>query len=389
MSKWDSGSIPCFRNLKRKCLCSSQRQSIFLRSFFKLGKMKAGILYGPRDLRVEEIDIPEVPAGWVLLKVRAGGICGSDLHLFKEKTFIPISSVLGEGIYVPGHELAGEVEKLGEGVESLQEGDRVVVEPTINCEKCDWCKIGSFNLCENSGLIGFYYIGGLAEYCIAPAHKCFKLAKKTSFEEAATIDCIAVAARAVKRAKVSLEDTVAVLGAGTIGLCSAQLAKLAGAREVYITGTHDFQLKTAARYDVTATINARKENAIERIMELTSGKGVDKVIEAVGGTAPVIDDGVNMVRRQGIIVATGIFLDQIPINMFSLVTKEARLTGAWGYAYWNHLKEFDVSLGLLESGKIDAKSLITHKFPLEKISEAFEVALEKGSSQSIKVQITF
>ncbi len=128
---------------------------------------------------------------------------------------------------------------------------------------------------------------------------------------------------------------------------------------------------------------------VERIMELTSGRGVDKVIEAVGGTAPVIDEGINMVRRQGIIVATGIFLDQIPINMFSLVTKEAQLTGAWGYGYWNHLKEFEVSLGLLETGKIDAKSLITHKFPLEKISEAFKVALEKDTSQSIKVQITF
>ena len=354
-----------------------------------MGKMKAGILYGPRDLRVEEIDIPEVPAGWVLLKVRAGGICGSDLHLFKEKTFIPISSVLGEGIYVPGHELAGEVEKLGEGVESLQEGDRVVVEPSINCGKCDWCKIGQINLCENSGLIGFYYIGGLAEYCIAPEEKCFKIAKKTSFEDAATIDCVAVAARAVKRAEISLEDSVAILGAGSIGLFAAQLTKLAGAREVYITGTHEYQLKAADRFGVTATINARNENTVERIMELTSGKGVDKVIEAVGGTAPVIDEGINMVRRQGIVVATGIFLDQIPINMFSLVTKEARLTGAWGYGYWNHMKEFEVSLKLLENGKIDAKSLITHKFPLEKVSEAFEVALEKGTSQSIKVQITF
>ncbi|MFX1604960.1 MAG: zinc-binding dehydrogenase [Promethearchaeota archaeon] len=351
--------------------------------------MKASILYGPRDLRVEEIDIPDIPAGWVLLKVRAAGICGSDLHLFKEKTFIPISSVLGEGIYVPGHELAGEVEKLGEGVESLQEGDRVVVEPPISCGKCDWCKIGLVNLCENSGLIGFYYIGGLAEYCIAPEDRCFKIGKKTSFEEAATLDCTAVAARAVKRAEVSLEDSVVILGAGTIGLFAAQIVKLAGAREVYITGTHEYQLKAAKRFGVTATINARNENTVERIMELTSGKGVDKVIEAVGGTAPVIDEGINVVRRQGIIVATGIFLDQIPINMFSLVTKEVRLTGSWGYGYWNHMKEFEVSLKLLESGKIDAKSLITHKFPLEKVSEAFEVALEKDTSQSIKVQITF
>lgn len=351
--------------------------------------MKAGILYGPRDLRVEEIDIPKLLPGWVLIKVRAAGICGSDLHLYKEKTFIPISSVLGEGKYIPGHEVAGEVQEVGEGVNSLHEGDRVVIEPTINCGSCDWCNIGLYNLCEKSALIGFYYVGGFAEYCIAPEEKCFKISEKITFEEAATLDCVAVAARAVKRAEVSLEDSVAVLGAGTIGLFTAQLAILAGAREVYISGTHEYQLKTAERYGVTATINARKENSVERIMELTSGNGVDKVIEAVGGTAPVIDEGVSMVRRQGIIVATGIFLDPVPVNMFSLVTKEARLTGAWGYAFWNHLKEFEVSLDLLEKGRIDAKSLITHKFPLEKASQAFQAALEKSTSKSIKVQIIF
>jgi threonine dehydrogenase-like Zn-dependent dehydrogenase len=148
-------------------------------------------------------------------------------------------------------------------------------------------------------------------------------------------------------------------------------------------------MKAAKRFGVTATINARKENPVEKIMELTSGKGVDKVVEAVGGDAPVIDEGVSMLRRQGTIVATGIFLNPMPINMFSLVTKEVRLTGAWGYGYWTHMKEFEVSLRLLESGKIDAKSLITHKYPLEKASEAFEVALDKTTSHSIKVLITF
>jgi 2-desacetyl-2-hydroxyethyl bacteriochlorophyllide A dehydrogenase len=353
-----------------------------------LGKMNAGILYGPKDLRLEEIEIPNLLSGWVLLKVRAAGICGSDLHLYKEKTFIPISSVLGDGKYVPGHELAGEVQEVGDGVLSLHEGDRVVVEPTINCGKCKWCKIGLYNLCESSALIGFYHNGGLAEYCIVPEEKCFKFSEKTSFEEAATSDCIAVAMRAVKRAKISTEDSIAILGAGTIGLFAAQAAIIAGAREVYITGTHDYQLKTAQRFGVTATINARKENPVEKIMELTSGTGVDKVVEAVGGDAPVVDQGVSMLRRHGTIVVTGIFLNPMPINMFTLVTKEVRLTGAWGYAYWTHLKEFELSLNLLELGKIDAKSLITHKFPLEKVSEAFEIALDKKTSHSIKVQIT-
>lgn len=349
--------------------------------------MLAGILYGPKDLRVEEIDIPDLLPGWVLIKVRAAGICGSDLHLYKEKTFIPISSVLGEGKYVPGHELAGEVQKVGEGVKSLHQGDRVVIEPTINCGKCDWCHIGLYNLCEKSGLIGFYYIGGIAEYCVAPEEKCFKIPENISFEEAATLDCIAVAARAVRRANISAEDRVVILGAGTIGLFASQVAIIEGARNVYVTGTHDYQLNMAKKFGVTGTINARSENPVERIMELTSGKGVDKVIEAVGGTAPVLEQGVGMLRRQGTLVATGIFLKPMPINMFSLITKEVTLTGAWGYAYWTHLKEFEVSLDLLESGKVDAKPLITHKFPLEKTSEAFEVALNKTKTKSIKVQI--
>ncbi|MHA2041008.1 MAG: zinc-dependent alcohol dehydrogenase [Candidatus Thorarchaeota archaeon] len=349
--------------------------------------MKAGILYGPKDLRIEEIDIPKPKPGWVLLKIRAAGICGSDLHLYKEKTFIPISSELGEGIYVPGHELAGEVHDIGPDVLNLNKGDRVVVEPTVNCGKCKWCKNGWYHLCENSGLIGFYYIGGLAEYCLAPEAKCFKLSDETSFEEAATLDCIAVAEHAVNQAEISTEDTVAIFGAGTIGLFAAQAALVAGAREVYVTGTHTFQIKAAERYGITSAINVRKENPVEKIMELTSSKGVDKVIEAVGGEAPVIDEGISVLRRRGTLVATGIFLKPVPINMFSLLTKEIVLTGAWGYGYWTHLKEFEVSLNLLESGRIDAKSLITHRFPLKDASNAFEVALDKKNSESIKVQI--
>ncbi|UCH04061.1 MAG: alcohol dehydrogenase catalytic domain-containing protein [Candidatus Thorarchaeota archaeon] len=351
--------------------------------------MKSAVLHGPKDLRIDTIEIPKPDPGWILLKVKAAGICGSDLHLYKEKTFIPINSVLGEGIYVPGHELSGEVYEVGEGVTTLSKGDRVAVEPTVNCGRCNWCQIGWYNICVNSGLIGFYYIGGLAEYCVVPEDKCFKLPKNVSFEEAATLDCIAVAEHAINRAEVSSEDSVAILGAGSIGLFAVQGALHAGARNVFVTGTHDFQTKAAERFGATAVINARKENTVERIMELTNGRGVDKVIEAVGGDAPVLDEGVNMLRRRGILVATGIFLNPMPINMFSLVTKEVRLMGAWGYGYWTHMKEFALSLEMLATGKIDAKPVITHKYPLEETSKAFEVALDKKKSESIKVQIVF
>ncbi|MFX1415705.1 MAG: zinc-binding dehydrogenase [Promethearchaeota archaeon] len=354
-----------------------------------MGKMKAAVLHGPKDLRIDTIEVPRLDPGWILLNVKAAGICGSDLHLYKEKTFIPIRSVLGEGMYVPGHELSGEVHEVGEGVTTVSKGDRVVVEPTINCGECNWCHVGWYNICANSGLIGFYYLGGLAEYCVVPEEKCLKLPKNVSYEEAATLDCIAVAEHAINRAEVSSEDSVAILGAGSIGLFAVQGALLAGAREVYVTGTHDFQTKVAERFGATATINARRENTVERIMELTDGRGVDKVIEAVGGDAPVIDEGISVLRRRGTLVATGIFLNPMPINMFSLVTKEVNLTGGWGYAYWTHIKEFALSLEMVAKGKIDAKPVITHKYPLEETSEAFEVALDKEKNESIKVQIVF
>ncbi|MFW9957787.1 MAG: zinc-binding dehydrogenase [Candidatus Odinarchaeota archaeon] len=349
--------------------------------------MRAAVLYGPRDVRLESINKPTLKPGWILLKVKAAGICGSDLHLYREKTGIPIASELGEGLYVPGHELAGEICEIGKNVTGFSLGDRVAVEPTINCGQCKWCNAGWYNLCANSRLIGFYYLGGFAEYCAVLADKCFRIPSGVSYEEAATLDCIAVGEHAIKRANVSCEDSVAVLGAGSIGLFTAQAAAMAGAREVFVTGTHEFQLNAARRLNVTEAINAKKENAVQRILDLTEGKGVDKVIEAVGGATPLVDIATSILRRRGVLVVTGIFVKPIPVEMFSLLTKEITVTGAWGYEYWTHLKEFSISLEHLSKGKINAKDLITHKFPLDKASDGFETALNKEKTHSIKVQV--
>ena len=193
----------------------------------------------------------------------------------------------------------------------------------------------------------------------------------------------------MKRAEVCNEDAVAILGAGTIGLFAAQAALTAGAREVYVVGTHDFQLKIARKLGAKSTIDARSEKPVQRIMELTGGRGVDKAIEAVGGEAATVADAIGMLRRRGVIVVTGIFVKPMPIDMFGLLTKELRLTGAWGYEYWTHTKEFAISLELLARGKIDAKTLITHRYPLDKVSEAYETAMTKERKKSIKVEIVF
>ncbi len=351
-------------------------------------KMKAAILYGPHDVRIESLNVPKPKPGWVLIRTRATGICGSDLHFFKQQVSIPVNSELGPGRYVPGHELSGEVVETGPSVKDLQVGDRVVVEPTIGCGTCKWCNIGAYNICPTYKLIGFYYNGGLAEYCTVPADKCLKLPDKVSFQEAATLDCIAVAEHAVRRGAICSEDVVAVLGAGSIGLFVAQAAMVAGAREVYCVGNHDFQLRTAKELGVTGVINTKKEKPVERIVELTGNEGVDKVIEAVGGESSVISEGTAMLRRGGTFVLTGIFVKPMSLDFFGFLFKELTIVSAWGYAHWTHMKEMEVGLRHLASGRIVAKKLVTHEFPLARAAEAFEVALDKEKSKSIKVQIS-
>ncbi|MFO7837813.1 MAG: alcohol dehydrogenase catalytic domain-containing protein [Candidatus Thorarchaeota archaeon] len=352
-------------------------------------KMKAAVFHGPRDMRIETLKVPALEPGWVLVKVKAAGICGSDLHLYKEKTSIGIHSVLGEGKYVPGHEFAGTIEATGEDVQGFEKGDRIVVEPIVGCGVCKWCQTGSYNLCKEYKLIGFYYLGGFAEYCAVPAEKCFKVPEHISLQEAATGDCIAVAEHAIRKAGVSNEDDVVIIGAGSIGLFAVQAAKAAGARDVYAVGTHDFQVDAAEQVGATTAINARKEDPVEKILDMTEGKGVDKVIEAVGGKTTVINDAINMLRPQGTLVITGIFVEPIETDLFGLLTKELNVTTAWGYGYWSHRREFEVGMDLLYKGRIDAEKLVTHRYTLEEINDAYAAALDKEKEKSIKVQITF
>jgi L-iditol 2-dehydrogenase len=227
----------------------------------------------------------------------------------------------------------------------------------------------------------------MAEYCAVPADKCFKLPDNVSFEDAALLDCISVAEHAVKLAQVSNEDTIAVSGAGTIGLLAVKAALLAGAREVHAIGTHDFQLKVAKDFGATSTINALTQKPVDRINELTGGSGVDKVIEAVGGASSAVSDGLSMLRRRGTLVTTGIFTKPITIEPFGFLTKELVMRSAWGYEHWTHMKEFALSLDLLARGKLDAKRLVTHRYPLNEAPTAFDAALNKEKSKSIKVQI--
>lgn len=351
--------------------------------------MKAAVLYGPGDIRLEDINVPTIKPNWVLIKVRATGICGSDLHFYKERPFTQIISEIGRGKYVPGHEFSGEVYKIGSSVKSLKEGDRVGVEPIVGCGRCCWCNVGWYNLCDNYNLIGFHYVGGMAEYCAAPAENCFILPDNVSFESAAMLDCVTVAFHAVNKAEIHGGDDVAIIGAGVVGLLTLQVALIQGAENVYVIGKHDFQLEKAKMLGASAVINAKNVNPQEKIMDITRGKGVDKVIEAAGGSSNALSDAIDITRKRGVVVTTGIFTKPIPIDFFKFLTKELTMTSSWGYGYLEHKKEFEIALEYLAKRKINAEELITHKYPLEKVNAAFEAALNKDKEKSIKVEIVF
>lgn len=353
-----------------------------------MGSMKAAIFLGPRNIRWQTVPTPEIKPGWVLLKVKTTGICGSDLHIYKGERPFPTKDGAERGLHVLGHEFSGEIHKTTQESDGLQEGCRVGVEPIIGCHKCQWCRIGDYNLCANACFIGFHFAGGMAEYCAVPSNNCLILPNEVSFQSAAMLDCVAVAVHAAKKAEISIGDSVAILGAGTIGLLTLQVAMLEGAKEVHISGTHDFQLEKAKKLGAKDAVNARKESVVQKVLASTDGEGVDKVIETAGGGAEVFSDAIGISCKGATIVTLGDFVGPISLDMTRFLRKELVLRSAWGYGCYGHKKEFGISLDMLAQRRIRTEELITHTYSLTQVEEAFEAALNREKTKAIKVQMT-
>ncbi|MHC4506332.1 MAG: galactitol-1-phosphate 5-dehydrogenase, partial [Planctomycetota bacterium] len=240
--------------------------------------MKAARLYAPGDIRVEEVPVPVPGEGWVLVKVTACGVCGSD-----------IPRVMKTGTYrfptIPGHEFAGEVAALGPGVEGtkgLEEGLRVTVIPMMPCRKCDYCSIGAYQLCESYDYVGSRRDGAFAEYVQVPARNLLALPEGVDFELGAMTDPVAIARHAVKKLAMKPGDRVAVFGVGPIGVFAIQWAKIMGASEVFAVDVFPEKLRLARDLGADCTVNAREEDPVAKILELTGGKGVERTIEFAG-----------------------------------------------------------------------------------------------------------
>jgi L-iditol 2-dehydrogenase len=321
-------------------------------------------------ITLEEVPVPEFSPYEVLIKVKAVGICGSDLRIYKR------SDSKGGHKYILGHELSGEVADWGEKITGFQKGDRVATEICIGCAICRYCRKGLINLCQNLNEIGITMDGGMAEYVSVPARNVHPIPEGLSFEEATLADPLACSIRGLELARIEPKSWVAVLGPGPIGLLATQVAKRIRRAQIIVTGTDDKRLQLARSWGADHTFNIRASDPTEEILQITDG-GVDYAFEAAGNPQ-ALQQAIHITRKNGMIVILTVHR-KIDIDMEPVVRNELTLHGSICYNY----KEFDQAIDLLAKRKIDVKPLTQHTFPLREVEEAFQFIRARKSAKVI------
>ncbi|GFP75165.1 galactitol-1-phosphate 5-dehydrogenase [Clostridium fungisolvens] len=334
--------------------------------------MKAAVLHSVGDIRYENIEIKPYGDDEVKIKVKAAGICGSDPPRALKKWKYPVPAILG-------HEFSGYIVEVGKNVKGFKVGDRVVAVPLEPCHQCEYCKKGQFSLCESYDMLGATSFGGFAEYANVKATNVLKI-DDIDYEEAAMIEPLAVALHGVLNINPQLGDTVAVLGAGTIGQLTIQWLKVSGVEKIIAVDISDKKISEAMSLGADIGINALKENPVEKIMELTNGFGVDICIECAGSKITqeqclLVTKKKGKIGYQGIGHA-GIELSEVAFE--GIFRKELNIQGFWNsYSAPFPGQEWFKSIEYVKQKKIKLKQLISHRFSLEDTAKAFEMIGER------------
>jgi threonine dehydrogenase-like Zn-dependent dehydrogenase len=382
--------------------------------------MKAAVFYGAHDFRVEDVPEPRIEPTDILIKVKSCGICGSDLHAYKEGLF-------SRPGFIMGHELSGEVAEVGSGVKDIKVGDRVVPMlipfneflkgcgecfwclrgqpqwcPTNihkPCGECDYCKSGQFWMCDKMQrhlLLGYSRNGGYSEYVTVPDAQLnvnfFKVPDTLSWEEAAFVEPLWGAYRWVMMANPQTHDVAVVIGLGTIGLLVMEVMKLY-ASKVIVTEISDKRLQLAKELGADATINAKQEDPVKKIIELTGsgrsyagkGGGCADIVMECSGAGIALRQAMDMTRTGGRIVLIGLFEEDVPINANLIIHKQLSLISSFGWGTGKITKEISESMKLLAERKVNVKPLISHEFPVSGIMDAFEA--QTRPDEAVKVLI--
>jgi len=350
-------------------------------------KMTAAIKTADGDFEIQEVEIPKLDKpDWILAKITVSGICGTDLRHWKKHEPELECKIMG-------HEMAGEVVEVGELVTHVKPGDRVVIETVLGDDTCPWCKAQQYNLCPHLYDVRMKTVSqAFAQYVSGPAKKFYKLPDNVSDEEATVLDTFSVGMHAIQLSGIKLNDRVAIIGAGPIGLGQLQLAKLSGA-DVIIFDKVKSSLEVAKELGADVVVNADDEDGYAKVMEFTDNIGADIVFECAGGESmgTTLPQASTYARRGGKVVIVGGFDEgktTIPLEWQRMQMSEIQLISSASYSYWGIYPEMKMCLDLVAKGKLNARKLITHSFPLKDINKAFETAADKENTKAIFVALT-
>jgi L-iditol 2-dehydrogenase len=340
--------------------------------------MKAAVLYGVRDLRIEDVDVPRMSEGEVLVRVKSATTCGTDLKIFQRgyvEKVVKLPTIFG-------HEWAGDVVEVAAGLEWPRVGMRVRAGNSAPCLHCTMCQKGKYNLCENI----IWLWGAYAEYIKVPSRMVLvnmqEIPQQLPYEEASVTEPLACVLHGVEEAQVGLGDVVVIIGAGPIGLLHLLTAKKLGVQKVIMIDLVDERLDFAQKLGADETVNGKKTDVVEKVKELTSGYGGDVVIEAIGLPA-TWEQALKLARKGGKILEFGGCPPgtEVKINAEHLHYGEQTVLGTF-HATPLHFRK---ALNLIASRTIDVRPLVTRKMKLEQIIDAFEVL--STSKTEIKIGI--
>ena len=338
--------------------------------------MKAAVLHAVGDIRLEDVPEPEIGDREVLLKVKACGVCGTDIHFFHGEWAVNMP-------LIPGHEFSGEIAEVGKSISTVSVGDRVSIDPNVVCGVCKNCRrTERSHLCSNIRAIGVDVNGGFAEYLKAPEEVVYRLPGPVDFEVGAMTEPVGCAIRGFDNTRTNLGDTVVIIGTGPMGLLLTQMARLQGAAKVLAIEMIEERRRAAEKLGADRTIDPSNEDVRKVVLEETEGNGPEVVFEAVG-SARTIELALDLASRGGRVSLFGVApqSDVIKVRPFMLYDKELEISASYRDPF-----TFDRAIQLLSGGRIDVKSIITHRFPLSKIKDAFHT-FETKKNEAFKIVI--
>ncbi len=339
--------------------------------------MKAVVLRAPFDIRIEEVDEPKLESKEVLVSPVATAICGTDVHIYNGSLKVKLPLIMG-------HEVAGDVVKVGKGVRRVKVGDRVIVYPITFCGACYLCNMGRVYLCPNGGLMGREVNGAYAEYVSVPEYLLYKLPENVSYKEGAIVELLWTVFHGHTRIKISPGNSVVVLGMGAAGLLHVGLAKISGADPVIAISHSEWKLNLAKKFGADIIISAREIDPVDGVLEATDGRGADIIIESAGAAKTLLQS-MELVRPGGTILQFGICTESINnYNAYPIYFKEINIIGSRAMSP----SEFEPTIKLVASGRINVKPLITHEFPLERIKDGIEL-IDKRPGEVLRAIITY